>query len=93
MICRRCEAEISDKALICYQCGASTEDPGHLATPKAGRERRSLEFSLAGLAILVLAGAFMGQVVTGDVPRWVPWTLAALAAALLIWRVARRGAR
>ena len=93
MVCRHCGIEISDKALICYRCGASTAEPVAPAKRAGGAGRRSLVMSLVALAALVLAAVFMGRVVTDEVPRWVSWTLAALAGVLLIWWLARRGAK
>lgn len=49
--------------------------------------------SLAALALLMLAGLFMGQVTTDAVPTWVSWTLGGLAVVLVIWWLARRGTR
>ena len=27
MICKHCETEIADKALVCYRCGSATSEP------------------------------------------------------------------
>lgn len=90
MICRQCGTEISDKALICYRCGRATDDP--VAAVRAGKRGPwAGVMTLVALVALVLAGVFMGQVATGDVPRWASWTLAGLAAVLLAWRLAKRG--
>jgi hypothetical protein len=91
VVCRHCGIEISDKALICYRCGSAVDDP---VTPAgAGRGGGRRIFAVAGLAALILAGVFMGQAATDQVPRWATWTLTALAAVLLIWRVSRRGVK
>ena len=34
MICKTCRTEISDKALICYQCGEATTDESVLPRPR-----------------------------------------------------------
>ena len=47
----------------------------------------------AGLVVLVLAGLFMARAATGQVPPAVSYTVAALAAVVLAWRLARRGKR
>jgi hypothetical protein len=46
--------------------------------------------ALAGLAVLVIGALFMGTAAAGRVPAWVSYTVAALAAVVLIWRIARR---
>jgi hypothetical protein len=55
MICKYCQTEIADKALICYRCGRSTTEP-RIAPPPTGslfeRRRRSRwpgESSVGGL--------------------------------------------
>jgi hypothetical protein len=57
MQCRTCKAEIADKALICYRCGAPTTDakyqPAEL--PAAGGGSRLIWIVAAILAIGVLA--------------------------------------
>jgi hypothetical protein len=93
VVCRHCGIEISDKALICYRCGTAVDDPSLPAGAGPGRGRRVRGMALVGVVALVLAGVFMGQAVTDQVPRWATWTLTVLATALLIWRVSRRGAK
>lgn len=93
MVCRHCGTEISDKALICYRCGVSTDEISVTVGRASGGPRRIPNMALVALAALMLAGVFMGQVVTNEVPRWVSWTLGALATALLVWWLARRGAK
>ncbi len=93
MVCRECGTEIADKALICYRCGASTEKTAAAVRPTSRPERRRMGISLAALALLMLAGLFMGQVTTDAVPTWVSWTLGGLAVVLVIWWLARRGTR
>jgi lipopolysaccharide export LptBFGC system permease protein LptF len=48
---------------------------------------------VAGLVVLVLAGLFMGRAAAGQVPPVISYTVAALAAVVLGWRLARRGKR
>jgi hypothetical protein len=47
--------------------------------------------AVAGLVVLVLAGLFMARAAVGQVPAAVSYTVAALAAVVLVWRLARRG--
>jgi uncharacterized membrane protein len=48
---------------------------------------------VAGLVVLVLGGLFMARAAMGQVPPEVSYTVAALAAVVLAWRLARRGKR
>jgi hypothetical protein len=47
--------------------------------------------SVAAAVVLVIAALFMGQATAGQTPRWMSWTIAALAAVILAWRLWRRG--
>jgi len=59
MICKHCQTEIADKALICYRCGRATEEP--TVTPPAaeslfqGRRRSRLPLVVAIVALIVVA--------------------------------------
>jgi hypothetical protein len=88
MICRNCGTEIAEKALICYRCGHATAEAVR-RPPPAGRRSGALVPAL-GLVALVLAALYLGQAGTGQVPPAVPYTIAALAAVLLVWRQWRR---
>jgi hypothetical protein len=57
MKCRACGAEIAANALICYKCGAATEEPKikpPAARPRSGRGRLA-GFILLGLALAAVA--------------------------------------
>jgi len=58
MQCRTCHAEIADKALICYRCGAPTTDAKYQPTglPSAGGGSRLIWIVVAILALAVVAG-------------------------------------
>jgi hypothetical protein len=58
MKCRSCGAEIAANALICYKCGAATEEPK--IKPPAARRRRS-PGRIAGLILLGLALAAVAR--------------------------------
>jgi hypothetical protein len=88
MKCRNCGTEIADKALICYRCGTATTEPR--LRPPAGRPRRSMLPAVLALLVLVLAALFMGQTVHGEAPRLVSYTIAALAAIVVVWRLVGR---
>jgi hypothetical protein len=84
MICRHCGTEIADKALICYRCGKPTSDPVRAAAPEGRRGARVV--SALALLALVVAALYMGQAGSGTVPDAVPYSIAAVAALVLVWR-------
>jgi hypothetical protein len=88
MKCRNCGTEIADKALICYRCGTATAEPR--VRPPAGRPARSRLPTVLALLVLLLAALFMGQTVHGEAPRLVSYTIAALAAIVVVWRLVSR---
>lgn len=64
MKCRSCGAEIAANALICYKCGAATEEPR--IKPPAQRKGMT-RGTLAGLVLLGLAlAAAARQVACGS---------------------------
>jgi hypothetical protein len=90
MQCRQCGTEIAEKALICYRCGTATSEP-RVKPPAPGRRgRRSPLLALVALLALVIGGLFMGQAVHGELPQVVGYVVAALAAIVLVWRLAGR---
>jgi hypothetical protein len=62
MICKYCQTEIADKALICYRCGRSTTEP-RIAPPSTGslfeQRRRSRRPIIVALVILVIVALFL----------------------------------
>lgn len=62
MLCRSCGTEISDKALICFRCGAATTDP--VRKPYVARRRPSASQTVFGL-LLTAAGAGIAIVSPG----------------------------
>lgn len=92
MECRACGAEIADKAIVCYRCGAATTDPVRRAVPV--RPKRSPIVSLIVLVVLVLLALYLGQASRSAADPQ-PFELAAglcagAAAAILLVRVLRR---
>jgi hypothetical protein len=57
MICKHCQTEIADKALICYRCGRSTTEPR--ITPPAGgslfEHRRRSRLPMIAVVVAVIA--------------------------------------
>ncbi|MFB3852265.1 MAG: zinc ribbon domain-containing protein [Vicinamibacterales bacterium] len=90
MKCKACGAEIADKALICYRCGASTFE---MPPPASGarERRRPLLPPVLALIVLVVAALLMPRAAIGETPRYVGYVLLALAAIVVAWRLARRG--
>ncbi len=92
MECRACGAEIADKAIVCYRCGAATTDPVRRAVPVT--PKRSPLVSLIVLVVLVLLALYLGQASRSAADPQ-PFELAAglcagAAAAILLVRVLRR---
>jgi hypothetical protein len=88
MKCRSCGAEIADKAIICYRCGAATTDAVRRPA-KLPPKRRPL-FSLIAALVLLLVALYMGYASqTAQDPE--PWQTAAgvLAGAALVVVVIR----
>ena len=84
MICKYCQTEIADKALICYRCGAATTDPVFQPAPAGRRSSRSsLIASVLALALLVLLALYMGRVPSGEAPRVVSWIAVGIAVVIV----------
>jgi hypothetical protein len=80
MQCRNCDAEIADNALICYRCGTATTEARYKpAVPARRRSASSLVITVIAVALLVVAGLYLGRVPSGQSPRWVTILLIALA--------------
>jgi hypothetical protein len=55
MQCRTCHAEIADKAIICYRCGAPTTDAKYQPAPlPAARSSSGLIWIVIAIAVLAL---------------------------------------
>lgn len=90
MICRQCGAEISDKAIVCYRCGQATADTAASRAPARRAARLGWAEALTGLLALIAAALLMSRAAAGQLPAPVSYAVAALAAIVLIWRIARR---
>lgn len=92
MLCRFCDTQIADKALICYRCGRATTDPKVApATPPRG-----LSTGWALGVVLAAAGAAAGLPEVADgAALYAGWGgLAVLASgALTLWWGGRAGRR
>lgn len=88
MECTHCGAEIADNALICYRCGAATNEPGQQepAGPPAGR----LWAPIVLAVVLVLAIGFFAMLAVGGQPvSPAVWLMLGAAGVLLTWRLIR----
>ena len=91
MTCPHCGTEIAGNALICFRCGRATTDTGVPASRARGGAGRGGWVLVAAAAVLVIAALFMGRATAGQTPRWMSWTIAALAAVIVAWRLWKRG--
>jgi hypothetical protein len=51
--CRECGTEIADKALICFRCGASTEEPRTKPYVAPGKKRPLVVYLVFAVLVLV----------------------------------------
>ncbi len=72
MICKYCQTEIADKALICYRCGRSTTEP-RIAPPSGGslfeQKRRSRRPLMIAVVILILVALLLAWFLWPAAPR------------------------
>ena len=83
MTCTHCGTEIADRALVCYRCGHATTEAR--VKPAQAAPRRSRIPAIAALLVLILGALFMSQAAGGEVPKFLSWTVAGLAAVVLVW--------
>jgi hypothetical protein len=86
--CRVCGAEIADKALICYRCGAATAAP---ALKPAHSPRSAATLVATVLALVVLSGAalFLQETAQAAPVRSAAWIVLGVAVVLAVvfrWR-------
>lgn len=90
MKCRSCQAEIADKAIVCYRCGTPTADLAPVARRPPAKARWPLWPGPVILAIVVLA-AWLAPHPADSPLEWIAWPAAAgLAALAIVWLAARR---
>ena len=94
MQCRNCSAEIADKALICYRCGApTTEAKFKPPAPQRSLSRASLVATALAMVLLVLAAVYLGRIPAGGAPRVVTWAVVAIAVVIVVLRAYARRRR
>jgi uncharacterized membrane protein YvbJ len=83
MQCRKCGAQIADKALICYKCGTATTDARYQpARMSRSSSRAGLVATVIALALIVVLFVMMGRVATAETSTYL--RAAAVAIAILI---------
>jgi len=64
MQCRKCGAEIAEKALICYRCGTATTEakyqPAQLPRRSLSTTSRTLVMTIVIIALLALLALYFG---------------------------------
>jgi len=91
VICQHCGTEISDRAIVCFRCGQSTSaPPSGRQAPARRAAAQPLWLAVTALLVLVAGGLFMATAASGQLPAFASYTVAALAAVVLAWRILRR---
>ena len=86
MICRKCNAKIADKAIVCYRCGTPTAEPAAITPPATGRP--SVVGWLSSLALAMVAFGFW-WLVPGPPTDTTHLVAAAVAVLTLLFAVVR----
>jgi hypothetical protein len=53
MKCRACGTEIAEKALICFRCGASVQEPVHKPYIAPRKKRPLIVYAIFALLVLI----------------------------------------
>ena len=85
MICRSCGAEIADKAIVCYRCGAPTAQPSSSSSPARAKAGPNWLLVLV-LVLIAAAGAWL-------IPKTTPGSFERIAAWVVTWLVVFAGVR
>jgi len=59
MQCRKCGAEIAEKALICYRCGTATTEAKYQPPPPPGQRSSSAMASRTIVLVIAIASAVL----------------------------------
>ena len=89
VICRHCQTEIADNALICYRCGTATAEPTFKPPAPPRRSSSSLVASALALVLLLLFAVYAGRVAEGT-PRLLSWVAVAIGVAIVVLRAYAR---
>jgi hypothetical protein len=86
MECRQCGTEIAANALICFRCGAATDEPEQPAADSRPAGRLWAPIFL-GVVLLLAAGFFANLAAAGRPVSPAVWLMLGAAAVLLTWRL------
>ena len=91
MKCRACQAEIADKAIVCYRCGTPTADLPSVPR-KAPAATRPARWLIAFVFVVIVGLTTYGTSLTPpDAPsRYAVWAAAVVAIVLTLWMARRR---
>jgi hypothetical protein len=88
VICTTCGAEIADKAIVCYRCGAPTALP---AAPVRRPPPRRPWAAIVVLLVLAIAAIWMAiGAAAASLERPAGWIAAVLLALAAVWLAVRR---
>ena len=90
MVCQHCGTEISERAIVCFRCGQSTSAPPARPAPRRRAGTQPLWLAVTALLVLVAGGLYMATAASGQLPPWLSYSIAAVAAVVLAWRILRR---
>ena len=94
MLCKNCQTEIADNALICFRCGAATDErewePMALDDDRPPAARRPWVPLLLAVVFVAVTAVFVTQLADGTPPQPIVWLMLAVAGGLLTWRVRLR---
>src|SRR5262245_189759 len=94
MKCRNCNAEIADKALICYRCGTATTEAKSKPVPIQQRSPRGgLIASVLVVVGITLVAIYLQQTSASGPARLVTWIGDGLVALVVIVRAVLRRRR
>ena len=94
MLCKNCNSEIDDKALVCFRCGCATSprqvEPFRLDEDPVQSRRKILVPLVLAVVFIAVSGFFMTELAGGVSPDPIVWIMLAVAGGLLAWRVRLR---
>jgi predicted amidophosphoribosyltransferase len=93
MTCRSCGAEIADKALVCYRCGAPTADAKYKPPPRRARSSPILMLRVLIVGLVASIAIYAIRFASGDATNAARWFIVLFAAAIIAFRLVSRRRR
>ena len=93
MLCRNCQTEIADRAIVCFRCGTATTEREQEPLPIGDAQSRVQALKrkwvplLLAVAFVGFIAFFMTELADGTPPQPIVWLILAFAGGLLAWRV------